>query len=293
MLSQEDLNTLRSQNYQLIFNIGVPYSGKKTQCEKIANEFKYSRINMKEIIQKEINSKTNLGIQIKQSLENKEPIKTDILTSILISSIIESPELSIMIEGFPNTLEEALYKGLIAAGYKMTKQGGVFITVRNPDKGEIGDVAKKYDECIKLIEYINTIYDLEYDSNDNVTVYIISNKLLKDTKPTWKLDETQTVYSKAFTGNISYLTDVVDINGNQTSVSIIIDFFKNTYKGIDISEYQKIINWGTVKDSGIDFAIIRVGYRGYRAGTIVEDRFFERNIIEATRVRNGYRSIFL
>ena len=109
MLSQEDLNTLRSQNYQLIFNIGVPYSGKKTQCEKIANEFKYSRISMKEIIQKEINSKTNLGIQIKQSLENKEPIKTDILTSILISSIIESPELSIMIEGFPNTLEEALF----------------------------------------------------------------------------------------------------------------------------------------------------------------------------------------
>ena len=86
---------------------------------------------------------------------------------------------------------------------------------------------------------------------------------------------------------------MVDINGNQTSVSIIIDFFKNTYKGIDISEYQKIINWRTVKDSGIDFAIIRVGYRGYRAGTIVEDRFFERNIIEATRVRNGYRSIFL
>ncbi|MBR6113456.1 MAG: hypothetical protein IKP79_02975 [Bacilli bacterium] len=29
-------------------------------------------------------------------------------------------------------------------------------------------VAKKYDECIKLIEYIDTIYDLEYASNDNV-----------------------------------------------------------------------------------------------------------------------------
>ena len=48
--------------------------------------------------------------------------------------------------GIANTLEEALYKGLIAAGYKMTKQGGVFITVRNPDKSEIGDIAKKYDE---------------------------------------------------------------------------------------------------------------------------------------------------
>ena len=109
MLSKEDLYTLRSQNYQLIFNIGVPYSGKKTQCEKIANEFKYSRINMKDIIQKEIDSKTNIGIQAKQSLENNEPIKIEILTSILISKIIESHELSIIIEGFPNTLEEALF----------------------------------------------------------------------------------------------------------------------------------------------------------------------------------------
>ena len=109
MLSKEDLYTLRSQNYQLIFNIGLPYSGKKTQCEKIANEFKYSRINMKDIIQKEIDSKTNIGIQAKQSLENNEPIKIEILTSILISKIIESHELSIIIEGFPNTLEEALF----------------------------------------------------------------------------------------------------------------------------------------------------------------------------------------
>ena len=109
MLSQEDLHTLRSQNYQLIFNIGVPYSGKKTQCEKISKEFKYSKISMKEIIKKEINSNTNLGLQIKQSLEKKEPIKTEILTSILISNIIESQELSIIIEGFPNSLEEALF----------------------------------------------------------------------------------------------------------------------------------------------------------------------------------------
>jgi hypothetical protein len=34
MISKEDLSTLRSKNYQLIFNIGVPFSGKKTQCEK-------------------------------------------------------------------------------------------------------------------------------------------------------------------------------------------------------------------------------------------------------------------
>ena len=46
--------------------------------------------------------------------------------------------------GIAGTLEEALYKGLIAAGYKMKKHGGVFITVRNSDKAEIGEIAKKY-----------------------------------------------------------------------------------------------------------------------------------------------------
>ena len=46
--------------------------------------------------------------------------------------------------GIAGTLEEALYKGLIAAGYKMKKDGGVFITVRDSDKNEIAEAAKKY-----------------------------------------------------------------------------------------------------------------------------------------------------
>ncbi len=46
--------------------------------------------------------------------------------------------------GLAATREEALYKGLVAAGYKLTKQGGVFITVRNSDKAEIGETAKRY-----------------------------------------------------------------------------------------------------------------------------------------------------
>ncbi len=47
--------------------------------------------------------------------------------------------------GIGNNLEEALYKGLVAAGNKMKKSGGrVFITVRNQDKAEIGEIAKKF-----------------------------------------------------------------------------------------------------------------------------------------------------
>ena len=46
--------------------------------------------------------------------------------------------------GLASTREEALYKGLVAAGYTLKKHGGVFITVRDSDKSEVGEVAKRY-----------------------------------------------------------------------------------------------------------------------------------------------------
>ncbi|GBU20276.1 carbamoyl-phosphate synthase large subunit [Fibrobacteres bacterium R8-0-B4] len=48
--------------------------------------------------------------------------------------------------GLGKNMQEALYKGLIAAGYKMKKKGGVLITVRDGDKGEIAGVAEKLDK---------------------------------------------------------------------------------------------------------------------------------------------------
>jgi carbamoyl-phosphate synthase large subunit len=49
--------------------------------------------------------------------------------------------------GIGKNFEEALYKGLVAAGYKMKKKGGVLITVRDSDKAEISDVARKLTKC--------------------------------------------------------------------------------------------------------------------------------------------------
>jgi carbamoyl-phosphate synthase large subunit len=46
--------------------------------------------------------------------------------------------------GIGKTLEEALFKGLLAAGFKLSRQGGVLITVRNQDKNEIPALAKKF-----------------------------------------------------------------------------------------------------------------------------------------------------
>ncbi len=48
--------------------------------------------------------------------------------------------------------------------------------------------------------------------------------------------------------------------------------------GIDVSSYQGEIDWRAVADSGIEFAIIRAGYRGYTSGALMEDTCFYRNI---------------
>lgn len=53
----------------------------------------------------------------------------------------------------------------------------------------------------------------------------------------------------------------------------------NIYNGIDVSYYNKTIDWEEVKESGVDFAIIRAGYRGYGAsGTLCTDTKFVDNI---------------
>lgn len=56
---------------------------------------------------------------------------------------------------------------------------------------------------------------------------------------------------------------------------------KNVLKyGIDVSSHQETIDWGKVKASGkVDFAIIRVGFRGYGSnGVLNEDKQFKNNI---------------
>ena len=46
--------------------------------------------------------------------------------------------------GVAKTLPEAIYKGLVAAGYKMKREGGVLLTVRDADKHDIVPIADKF-----------------------------------------------------------------------------------------------------------------------------------------------------
>ncbi len=47
--------------------------------------------------------------------------------------------------------------------------------------------------------------------------------------------------------------------------------------GIDVSKYNKDIDWKKVASTDIGFAIIRLGYRGSSSGTLVVDPYFQKN----------------
>lgn len=52
----------------------------------------------------------------------------------------------------------------------------------------------------------------------------------------------------------------------------------NARLGIDVSKWNKEIDWEKVKGDGIEFAIIRCGYRGASSGALVLDPMYKRNI---------------
>ena len=55
--------------------------------------------------------------------------------------------------------------------------------------------------------------------------------------------------------------------------------------GIDVSKFQGDIDWKLVKEDGVEFAILRAGYRGYGNGKLVLDEKFMENL-EGTKEQN-------
>lgn len=78
-----------------------------------------------------------------------------------------------------------------------------------------------------------------------------------------------------------------DKNGNKVTGAQVIQGIQYNFSssgvrsgtiGIDVSKFQRSINWQKVKNAGINFAIIRCGYRGYGSGVLVEDPMFASHI---------------
>lgn len=77
--------------------------------------------------------------------------------------------------------------------------------------------------------------------------------------------------------------DWSNLSGKKNNIKYRDKNYK-TRRGVDVSYHNGTINWKKVKKSGIDFAFIRLGYRGYgQSGTLQIDKQFKRNLKNAKK----------
>jgi len=75
-------------------------------------------------------------------------------------------------------------------------------------------------------------------------------------------------------GSSGVSMDVRDIKNSKNETDDI------TY-GIDVAKWQGVIDWAKVKEAGVEFAMIRVGYRTQISGEITEDPYAKYNLQQA------------
>lgn len=95
-------------------------------------------------------------------------------------------------------------------------------------------------------------------------------------------DDSTLVVTDIYQGEITipkftYPVNTYDLNSFTTDGNGIVSY-PNSYKGIDVSEHNMDIDWDKVSATGIDFVMIRAGYRGFTRGRTFDDSTFEANI---------------
>ena len=76
--------------------------------------------------------------------------------------------------------------------------------------------------------------------------------------------------------------DFTNLVSNDGKLKYYSDGKKISFLGVDVSRYQKDIDFATLKDSGIEFVMIRLGARGYKTGALQVDEYFNQNLQRAT-----------
>lgn len=123
-------------------------------------------------------------------------------------------------------------------------------------------------------------------------VYDTSSRPIYDTRsePVYEITKKVTGYKYTGWQTIDGATYYFDKNGNKVTGSQVIQGIQYNFSdegvrsgtiGIDVSKYQTSINWQKVKNAGINFVIIRCGYRGYGSGVLVQDPMFASHITGA------------
>lgn len=142
-----------------------------------------------------------------------------------------------------------------------------------------------YDSTIVLEDSAGDVLYTDLECTKVATVADLVEKNVTTFYKNPKYQGWQTLNGKLY----YYGTDYKPVTGQQIISGISYNFGTDgaltqgsSVNGIDVSKYQTNIDWATVKASGIEFVIIRVGYRGSATGVLVEDPYFKQHIKGAT-----------
>ena len=128
---------------------------------------------------------------------------------------------------------------------------------------------------------------IDYEYNKDRTQCIVTvtsnEEMIQKASPGWKLSQDKKTYTYIATKSENIITNFNDKYKNPTTAHI------NIYigiTGIDVSKHNGKIDWQKVKNSGIQFAIIRVGYGENLQSQ--DDTMFEYNVSECERLGIPY-----
>jgi len=98
---------------------GPPGAGKGTQADNLVKNYKLFKISTGDLLRREINKKTKLGIQISSAINQGLFVKDDIIDN-LIENIISNPSNNnrMIFDGYPRNLNQAKTLDLLLKKYK-------------------------------------------------------------------------------------------------------------------------------------------------------------------------------
>lgn len=181
--------------------------------------------------------------------------------SLMVTSIEKDLRIQIVNnEGEPVT-GESFYVSLRGMGeYKDLDKDGI-IYIGDLDAGEY------YVELLPISGYRVPSNETRVHVKDKVEYVAIDDiSLLIKTEADIDAEAEDTAVTEA------------NIDADKTEIRSFQQTTGNAHLGIDVSKWNKEIDWDKVKNAGIEFSIIRAGYRGSVTGSLVVDPYFEANM---------------
>ncbi|MFA7662480.1 MAG: nucleoside monophosphate kinase [Patescibacteria group bacterium] len=97
---------METKDLKIVF-LGPPTSGKGTQAEVVAQELNLIHISTGEIFRKHVAEKTELGLQVKELIENGRLVADDLTNEVVENKLVDIRN-GFILDGYPRSVAQAI-----------------------------------------------------------------------------------------------------------------------------------------------------------------------------------------